>query len=324
MNIHPFDKPGRFYRGNLHTHSTASDGALSPRAVCASYRRRGYDFISLTDHFREVYGYPVSDTTPFRTDRFTTVLGAELHAPETSLGDDWHILAVGLPLDFEPTGSHETGAQLAARARDAGAYVAAAHPAWYDLTDSDIQSLPAASAIEIFNTTCQEANGKGDSVGYLDRLLSQGHFYHAIATDDAHFQAGRPDVGRNWVMVRSSHLEPAALLEALHAGSFYASQGPQILDVEVARDGKKLARDGKKLRTHLPGAKDVYLRRRGGGRSRRGRVRLHLRRTQSHGFARSLRAHHRYRQARLPRLDQPLQAVASAPTPHHPSSSAVD
>ena len=182
----------------------------------------------------------MSDTTPFRTDRFTTVLGAELHAPETSLGDDWHILAVGLPLDFEPTGSHETGAQLAARARDAGAYVAAAHPAWYDLTDSDIQSLPAASAIEIFNTTCQEANGKGDSVGYLDRLLSQGHFYHAIATDDAHFQAGRPDVGRNWVMVRSSHLEPAALLEALHAGSFYASQGPQILDVEVARDGKKL------------------------------------------------------------------------------------
>ena len=240
MSIQPFDKPGRFYRGNLHTHSTASDGALSAREVCASYRRRGYDFISLTDHFREVYGYPVSDTTPFRTDRFTTLLGAELHAPETSLGDDWHILAVGLPLDFEPTGSRETGAQLAARARDAGAYVAAAHPAWYDLTDSDIQSLTAASAIEIFNTTCQEANGKGDSVGYLDRLLSQGHFYHAIATDDAHFQAGRPDVGRNWVMVRSSHLEPAALLEALTAGSFYASQGPEILDIEAARDGKKL------------------------------------------------------------------------------------
>ena len=240
MNIRPFDNAGRFYRGNLHTHSTNSDGARSPRAVCYSYRRRGYDFISLTDHFQEVYGYPVSDTTPFRVDRFTTVLGAELHAPETSLGENWHILAVGLPLDFKPTGSHETGAQLAARAREAGAYVAAAHPAWYDLTDSDIQSLTAASAIEIFNTTCQEANGKGDSVGYLDRLLSQGHYYHAIATDDAHFREGRRDVGRNWVMVRSRHLEPAALLEALHAGSFYSSQGPEILDIEVARGGKKL------------------------------------------------------------------------------------
>ena len=240
MNTHPFDKPGRFYRGNLHTHSTASDGALSPRAVCASYRRSGYDFISLTDHFRPVYGYPVSDTRPFRADGFTTLLGAELHAPKTSLGEPWHILAVGLPLDFKPTGSRETGPQLAARAGVAGAYVAAAHPAWYDLTDRDIQSLTAASAIEVFNTTCLEANGKGDSFGYLDRLVSQGRFYHAIATDDAHFQDGRPDVGRNWVMVRSNHLDPAALLEALHAGSFYASQGPQILAIKVARGGKKL------------------------------------------------------------------------------------
>jgi hypothetical protein len=24
----PFDKPGRFYRGNLHAHSTVSDGSL--------------------------------------------------------------------------------------------------------------------------------------------------------------------------------------------------------------------------------------------------------------------------------------------------------
>ena len=240
MNVRPFDQPGGFFRGNLHTHSTASDGARSPRAVCYAYRRRGYHFISLTDHFRERFGYPVSDTTPFRTGGFTTVFGAELHAPATSLGDHWHILAVGLPLDFTPTGPHETGAQLATRARDAGAYVAAAHPAWYDLTDSDVQSLTAASAIEIFNTTCQESNGKGNSVGYLDRLLSQGRYYHAIATDDAHFHEGRPDVGRNWVMVRSSHLEPAALLDALHAGSFYSSQGPEILDIESARGGSKL------------------------------------------------------------------------------------
>ena len=146
MNIGPFDKPGSFYRGNLHTPSTASDGARSPRAVCYSYRRRGYDFISLTDHFVERYGYPVSDTRPFRTDGFTTVIGAEVHTPATSLGDDWHILAVGLPLDFAPTEPHETGAALAARARDAGAYVAAAHPAWYDLTDADVQALTAASA----------------------------------------------------------------------------------------------------------------------------------------------------------------------------------
>ena len=78
--------------------------------------------------------------------------------------------------------------------------------------------------------TCIEHNGKGDSTGYLDRLLSQNQRYHAIATDDAHFATARPDHGRNWVVVRGRHLEPGSLLEALHAGRFYSSQGPQILE----------------------------------------------------------------------------------------------
>lgn len=241
MKSLPFAKSGQWYRGNLHTHSTRSDGHKTPAQVCAVYRRRGYDFISLTDHFVERYGWPVTDTSGLQTDGFTTIFGAELHTPKTSLGDLWHILAVGLPLNFAPTGKKETGARLAQRARDAGAYVAAAHPAWYDLTDRDVLSLKAANAIEIFNTTCNKHNGKGDSTGYLDRLLSQGHRYHAIATDDAHFNALRPDHCQNWVMVRSRRLEPDALLAALHAGHFYSSQGPQIHDVKLVRKGKALS-----------------------------------------------------------------------------------
>lgn len=241
MDTLPFGKPGHWYRGNLHAHSTNSDGMRTPHDVCGHYRRHGYHFISLTDHFLANYGFPVTDTTPYRSDRFTTIIGAELHAPETSLGDNWHILAVGLPLDFTPTRAGETGPQLAARAKAAGAYVAAAHPAWYDLTDADVLTLTAASAVEIVNTTCTEHNGKGDSSGYLDRLLSRGHYYHAIATDDAHFKPGMPDWGRNWVMVRCEHLHPEALLEALHAGSFYSSQGPEILSVKPLRGGTELS-----------------------------------------------------------------------------------
>ena len=83
MHSLPFQQPGRFYRGNLHTHSTRSDGGLSPAAVVASYRERGYDFLALTDHFLATYGFPIVDTREFRTDRFTTLIGAELHAPKT-------------------------------------------------------------------------------------------------------------------------------------------------------------------------------------------------------------------------------------------------
>ena len=62
MQLPPFDQPGRFYKGNLHTHSTRSDGTLSPGAVLAAYRERGYDFLSLTDHFIPRFDFPLVDT----------------------------------------------------------------------------------------------------------------------------------------------------------------------------------------------------------------------------------------------------------------------
>ena len=112
-----FSRPGNFYRGNMHTHSTNSDGSLSPEAVCGAYRGEGHDFLVLTDHFMEVYGFPVTDTRSYRTGNFTTIIGAELHAPEISRGEIWHIKSVGLPFDFEPLGDAETGPEIAAPMR---------------------------------------------------------------------------------------------------------------------------------------------------------------------------------------------------------------
>ena len=56
MRIAPFSTPGRFWRGNLHTHSNRSDGALTPEQVIDAYKRAGYDFIELSDHFLERQG----------------------------------------------------------------------------------------------------------------------------------------------------------------------------------------------------------------------------------------------------------------------------
>lgn len=114
-----FTAPGRFFKGNIHTHSDRCDGALGPAEVCRRYREAGYDFLALTDHFLERYGFPIVDTTPFRTENFTTLLGAEVHAPQTALGELWHLVAVGLPADFPPAAPDETGAALAQRCLDA-------------------------------------------------------------------------------------------------------------------------------------------------------------------------------------------------------------
>lgn len=234
MNIPAFADAGRFMRGNLHTHSTNSDGRLSPAAICALYRSLGYDFISLTDHFLERYGFPISDTREFRTPEFTTLPGAELHTGYAEFGQLWHILAVGLPFDFAPYPEGETGPQAAARAIAAGAFVAAAHPSWYNLTEADILSLGAIHAIEVYNGTVADDNDRSDSLAIWDQLLMRGKRYFACANDDAHCTAERYDVGRGWVQVKCAHREPEAILDALRRGAYYSSTGPAIEEIGVS------------------------------------------------------------------------------------------
>lgn len=232
-----FAAEGRFWRGNLHTHSTRSDGVVAPEEVCRRYKAEGYDFIALTDHFIGPYGYPIVDTAPYRDAGFTTVLGAELHSGAMENGELWHILAVGLPPDFAPsdtpgflpTADQETGPELAARARAAGAFVAIAHPEWSGLTLQDARSMEAAHAVEIYNHGCHVSADRAEGFWHLDRLLEAGRRLTICANDDAHFTD--PDSFGGWTMVKATENTPEALLTALKAGHMYASTGPSIHNV---------------------------------------------------------------------------------------------
>jgi len=239
MILSPFDKPGHFWRGNMHCHSTRSDGALPPEEVARRYRAQGYDFYCQSDHFMDQFGYPITDTTAFRTDDFTTIIGAELHAPGLLNGEIWHILGVGLPLDFAPPTPGESGPDLARRAQDAGAFVAIAHPQWYGLTLEDARTIAFADAIEVYNHTCAVQADRPDGTYLLDRMLLDGLHLNAIATDDAHFRDevnSNADAFGGWVMVKSDALTPVALLAALKAGDYYASQGPDFHRISVEDD----------------------------------------------------------------------------------------
>ncbi|MFD1159627.1 PHP domain-containing protein [Roseovarius aestuarii] len=237
-----FSAPGRFYRGNLHTHSTLSDGVLDPAEVCRRYRAEGYDFISLTDHFVGLFNYPIADTKPYHTADFTTIPGVELHSGAMENGEIWHILAIGLPEDFAPPNApdfapradQETGPELARRARDAGAFVAVAHPHWSGMSLADAGSIEAAHAVEVYNHGCGVDCDRAEGFHTADMLISAGHDLTLIATDDAHFAA--PDAFGGWVMVKAETNAPDALLAALKNGNFYASQGPELYGIEVEGD----------------------------------------------------------------------------------------
>jgi hypothetical protein len=179
----------------------------------------------------ERFDWPIADTRRWRSNSFTTLIGAELHAPSTSLDELWHILAAGLPLDFAPAAPGETGPELAARARAQGAFVAIAHPAWSRLTIEDGRALKDAHAVEIYNHSNALETDRGNGFYLMDQLLNEGRRLTAIASDDAHFLHGDYDAFGGFIEVKAESLEPEALLQALKDGYFYSSQGPRIHDV---------------------------------------------------------------------------------------------
>jgi hypothetical protein len=201
--------------------------------VCRLYQESGYDFVSVTDHFLPHYDFPIADSRGCRNDGFTTLIGAELHTGEIEMGGIWHLLSVGLPLDFARPRHDETAAEMAARAMATGAYVAAAHPAWYSLTERDLESLGPIHAIEVYNGVAIDHNDRADSWHITDVMLGRGHRYLAYAADDFHGVNGRHDFQRGWIWVKATENTPGALLDALKAGHYYSSTGPRIFDVQV-------------------------------------------------------------------------------------------
>lgn len=233
MQANPFKLPGKFWRGNLHTHSTRSDGRKSVEDVCRIYREAGYDFLALTDHFLSNFNYPITDTRAYRTDDFTTIIGMEMHPMGTSLGQKWHLLALGIPLDFARPGASETAQAMVKRALETGAFVAAAHPYRNNISMEDILSLEGLHALEVFNGASMDHNERADSWYLFDLLLAHGHRYTACVGDDAHFKPNSRDVQLSWVWVKSQNLTPEAVLEGLKQGHYYSSTGPQIYDISV-------------------------------------------------------------------------------------------
>ena len=67
--------------GDLHMHTTRSDGRQCPAVVCANYRRHGYDFMVISDHGRY---YPSLEAMRAYKDvpvDLSIVCGEEVHMP---------------------------------------------------------------------------------------------------------------------------------------------------------------------------------------------------------------------------------------------------
>ena len=222
----PFTSPGRWYRANLHAHTTNSDGDLPPDDCAECYRRAGYDVLALTDH------WCVSEVAVNHPD-LLIINGAELNGGRSAQGADYHIVGLNLRTRGKmPRRAGASAQDLVDVIREDGGDVFIAHPYWSGLMASDMMGLAGCFAVEVYNTGCDLEILRGYSAVHWDDLLTLGHDFGAVAVDDGHHHA--VDHGLAWTMIRAEELSAEAVLDALRRGRYYASTGPEIRGLTVA------------------------------------------------------------------------------------------
>jgi hypothetical protein len=185
-------------KGNLHAHTTFSDGHRPVGEVVERYRELGYDFLAITDHDDRI-----DDDYLF-------------NIPS---GDDRMLVLTGIELDYRPLSQH-VGKIMG----DRETLYVLNHPARYGLNVTQIlyrigiisdAGLPI-HAVEITDTGAYQAQHDVE----LIRLPK-------IATDDSHRDH---EFGRAWVEVEAAR-SPDAIIRAIKAGDFrvgFSSAPPSV------------------------------------------------------------------------------------------------
>lgn len=219
----PFLTKGQWYKGNLHTHTTNSDGSLSLEQIIDSYQEKGYNFLAITDHRK------VTPVDGHSTSNFLLIEGIEIDYGRSEIGATPHTPVVGLKETIEL--SEEASTQEAIDlARSRQGTVLLAHPYWSGLILNDILPLTGIIGIEVFNTHCHRTIGKGFSTVHWDDLLARGKNIYGFAVDDTHSQK---DIGQGWIMVKAETLSVESILLSIKEGQFYSSCGPIIEEIIV-------------------------------------------------------------------------------------------
>ena len=72
---------GNFYKGNIHCHTTRSDGKLTADEIVEAYRSQGYHFLAITEH--NIF----SDFTQYDREDFVMIPGVEEASVSASPAD---------------------------------------------------------------------------------------------------------------------------------------------------------------------------------------------------------------------------------------------
>jgi len=224
-NGNMWSEGGRWLKGNIHTHTSNSDGDCSVREIAALYARQGFDFVFLTDHYKR--------TIPPKGIRKPLLIPAE-EIDFSFKKRSHHFVCLGVKKAWQKKyGRFHTPEQLLERAEREGVFLVEAHPYWCGTPSPCCiyRNGRVCPGMEVYNSVCDHEIGKGYSAAHWDDLLDAGHRVLGFAVDDTHH---RVNIAGGWIMVKSKSLSQNAILAAIKAGNFYSSQGPVIKSVSAA------------------------------------------------------------------------------------------
>jgi hypothetical protein len=192
-------------KGQLHDHTTNSDGLNSPVDLVTAYKNAGFDFISITDHDFLTPDPAVAG--------IIFIEGVEdTNARHVTAYDVW-----------EQSASTNTQTVIDLY-RTTSKLCSIAHPNWGGtlIKRPEMVGYYDYNFIEVFNSFT-DTYGENQ----WDWILSSGKKVFGIAVDDCHDIAAAY-FGKGSVVVKANSKDKASIVQSLRDGNFYASSGNDI------------------------------------------------------------------------------------------------
>ena len=235
----------RWYKGNLHSHTTESDGDESPEKVAKWYAEHGYDFLVLSDHNCLTILDDNAGTPQGR--KPLMIPGEELTVQLENQEKAVYVNSIRLSRAVEPINAAQVLPTIQANVNvilEAGGIAILSAPYYRPGLDSSrLKEIEGAKLMDIFNAHPLIVEGDPRTFSFeeiWDETLSSGKTIFGTATDDAHnyldFAPDKANPGGAWIVVRATELSGDAIIQGLEAGDFYASTGVSLREVEASSD----------------------------------------------------------------------------------------
>lgn len=256
-------KEGKFYKANLHCHSTNSDGRLTPEQIKQQYKAEGYSVVAITEHehifdysylndedFLTITGYEVSVSQPQDKpsgQKKTTHLNFFAQDPhcDTHVAYDpryaGNVSKYAGPI-YNRQYTIESKNYMIEQANKNGFIVGYNHPAWSLESPEEILPLKGLFSVEIYNHISETEHHLGYSPETINAFAEAGYDVGCIAADDNHnlrstnCRSAEADSFGGVTYIKAKEFTYSAIYNALKNKEFYASTGAQLYDLYL--DGR--------------------------------------------------------------------------------------